>query len=110
MNINQPAFRPVPGATVALACSTSSSNVQAQAGSPGAFSRHYRIYNSGSVPVFIEFGASNAVAAVAPTPGTPGGMAIGPGQAQVFAAVLDWVAGVTASGTATLYITPGEGR
>jgi hypothetical protein len=62
-----------------------------------------RIYNATSVTVFIKFGDSTVTAATTDTP-------IAPGAVEMFAADgATYVAGITASGTGTLYATPGMG-
>jgi len=59
---------------------------------------------------FVEFGTSG-VTAVVPSGGTVGATPVNGGDAQMFSVPLNatHVAAITASGTATLYITPGEG-
>ena len=86
------------GPTVSLACTNSTGSV-----SLGTQAEAVRIYNSGSVPVFIKFGTDSATA-------TTSGIPIAPGTVEVFEARrANYVAGITASGTATLYFTIGEG-
>ena len=99
-NFNVPAFT-VCGATVNLAATGSSSNVQVRT---APTSRHIRIWNSGTVAVFVEFGADNTVAAT-----TAASMPIAPGNTEVLSCAYEYVAAITGSGTATIYITPGEG-
>jgi hypothetical protein len=68
-------------------------------------SRSVRVFNSGSVVVFIEFGTVATDAAVATS------MPIGPGATEWFeiGGAVTYVAGITASGTATVYFTEGMG-
>jgi hypothetical protein len=98
-NFNVPAFAPG-GATVNLTATAVTDIVQIQ---DGRNSRHIRIWNSGTVPVFVEFGddAVEADAAVS--------MPIAPGNTEVLTCPFEYVAAITESGSAKLYITPGEG-
>ena len=66
------------------------------------------IYNAGTVPVFVEDGTS-AATAVAPIVGTPGSHCIAPGTTQTLRFAGQYCAAITASGTATIFVTPGEG-
>lgn len=101
MNVSQPAFRPEAGKTVNLAASGSSANVQIQTADN---TRHIRVFNSGTVTVFIRFGADNTVAASLTTD-----IPIAAGTVEVLSAPHPWVAGITAGTAATVYFTPGEG-
>src|SRR5690349_1068920 len=96
--------------TVSLPASTSSSRVPLQAPGPTvAVIRRVRVYNSGTVPAFIEFGGA-AVAATVPNGATGGGVPIAPGAVEMFtAAGSGSVAAITSSGATALYFTPGEG-
>lgn len=93
------------GATVTLSATTSTGSAAIGAGSATA-SRTIRIAapSTNSSIVFVEFGASGIEAATSNMP-------ILPGSVEIFkvGASLTHVAGITASGTGTLYITPGEG-
>jgi hypothetical protein len=104
-------FHPTAATTVNLSAGTTSTNVQIVDGntSPGAL--QVRIHNSGTVIAFIRQGADNTVAATV-TKGTP----IPPGAVEVMTFTVPsasstglWVAGITNSGTATVYFTPGTG-
>ena len=99
-NVNQPAFRPDVAATVNLAATTASSRVQVQ---PSHQSRHVRIFNSGTVTVFIEAGDSTITASAST------GMPIAAGTVEIISAPSGYIAAITSTGTATLYFTPGEG-
>ena len=88
--------------TVTLSATTSSSITQVNP-TTGAASPNQRIYNSGTVPVFIACGAVSVV--TNPTVGMP----IAPGTVEIIGCGEQYMAGVTASGTATLYITRGAG-
>ena len=92
-----PAF--LPGPTVSLSATTSSSSI-----SLGTQARTVRVYNAGSVAVFIKFGNTSATAATTDLP-------IAPGSVEAFdTRKADIVAGSTASGSATVYFTVGEGE
>ena len=68
------------------------------------------VYNSGTVVVFVAFGNS-AVVATAPVGATPGGTPIPPG-AMVTLTVRNnpgFAAAIAATGTVTVYFTPGAG-
>ena len=84
-----------PGSTVNIAATTSSNSATLAAGMV------VRVYNAGTVPVFIKFGAT------ATTSDTP----IPPGIVEVFTdpSGATTVAAITASGTATVYFTSGQG-
>lgn len=98
------AFRPE-GQTVKITAGVASAAVQVHP----ATSKHIRVRNTGSVDVFIAFGTNTVVAAI-PVVGTPAwGAAIAPGEVEVFTAPMGYVATIVASGTADLYLTPGEG-
>jgi FtsP/CotA-like multicopper oxidase with cupredoxin domain len=97
----QAAFRTDGAATASLAATTTSSRVQIQTAVPGA--PNARIYNSGSVPVFVECGDITVVATVA------AGLPVAPGTVEVLGCQKTHIAGITATGTATLYVTPGTG-
>jgi hypothetical protein len=94
-------FRPVANGTLTLSATTSSSRVQVSA---VAVPQEYRIYNAGTVAVFIEDGNS------AVTANTTADVPIAPGAIEVLTLAGTHVAGITASGTATIYITPGDGN
>jgi hypothetical protein len=104
MNPSIEAFSP--GGTVSLSATTSSSRVLL-GGLAGKLRVQVRLYNTGSVPVFVSFGTDQAVAAVTDMPLAPGVPEIvtlqdGNGAAR-------YLAGITASGSATVYATVGEG-
>ena len=97
----QQAFRTDGAATASLAATSTSSRVQIQTAVPGA--PNARIYNSGSVPVFVECGDITVVATVAAS------LPVAPGTVEVLGCQRTHVAGITSTGTATLYVTPGTG-
>ncbi len=101
-------FTPSPVGGKALAVSTTSAST-AMVASP-LQRKDVLVYNSGSVAVFIEFGGST-VTAVVPSGGTPGGCAVPPGGVLTLCAGDNaHIAAITASSTATIYITSGCGN
>lgn len=106
MNVKQPAFRPNPAATTSLAVTSVTGNRQVQAAS---LTGHVRVFNTGTVTVFIEMSNSSGVAATVPNGATPGSYPLAAGAVEVIACPLQYIAAITVSGTATLYFTPGEG-
>lgn len=104
-------FHPTAGSTKTISATTVSSNVHLVIGGAGPGPVQVRVYNAGSVVVFIRQGSDTSVAATT-TADTP----VAPGSVEVFtfnipSATNDglWVAGITASGAATLYLTVGTG-
>jgi hypothetical protein len=87
-------------ATVNLTVTAASGRVQVLS---AAYARHVRLYNAGPATVFVAFGTVAVVAAVAT------GMPIPPGAVEVVTSRSLYVAGITESGSATLYCTVGEG-
>jgi len=88
-------------ATVTLNATGTTSRVQLQTAVPGA--PNARLYNSGSVAVFVNCGDVTVVATTAT------GMPVAPGSVEVIGCQNTHIAGITASGTATVYVTPGTG-
>lgn len=113
----QSAFVPYTN-TYALALTTSSANVQIVL-PPGQVPQTIRIVNNGAVGVQVIWGYSAAApTAVAATVGTPtaGEVVNGPSE-RVFTiggtpspSQSFWLAGVTLSGSATIYFSLGDGR
>jgi hypothetical protein len=97
----QQAFRTDGAATAALAATATSSRVQIQTAVGGT--QNARVYNSGTVPVFVECGAVTVVATVAAS------LPIAPGTVEIIGCNQTHIAGITSTGTATLYVTPGTG-
>lgn len=110
MGTRQPqAFRAQFGGTVNFTASSGSNNVQLDSGGISA-ATEYRIFNSGSVTVFIEFGTSSAVAASVTT-----SMPVASGVVEYLrppvSNVADYyLAGITSSSTSVVYVTAGEGN
>jgi len=88
------------GPTVNLAVTGTTSRVQFQT-TPSA--PHIRVYNSGTVTVFIACGDVNIAATLA------AGMPIVAGTVEVLGCPQTYVAGISAGTAATIYITPGSG-
>ena len=87
------------GPTVNLAVTGTTGRVQF---SPSPV-RSVRIYNAGTVAAFIVCGEATVVAT------TAAGIPVAPGSVEVLGCGGTFVAALTASGTATLYVTPGAG-
>jgi hypothetical protein len=96
---SQNAFAPG-GPTVSLAITGTTARVQVQT---AASSPHMRIYNSGTVAVFVVCGDVASVAT------TAAGMPIAPASVEVIGCTQQYVAGISAGTAATIYITPGDG-
>lgn len=88
------------GATVSLSATTSSSNANITAGNSAL-----RVVNSGTGVAFIRWGVGTQTAVVTDLPILPSSM-------EVFGIPIgaNNVAAITATGTATVYATPGEGQ
>ena len=85
------------GATVTLSATTSSSRVELLADATAV-----RVVNLGTVATHLAFGGS-AVAA------TTADLVLGPNEsATLFKGAAAYVAARTATGTASVYVTPGE--
>lgn len=98
---NQP-FRPALAGTVSVSATTSTASTSIAAGD--VQNPCIRVYNAGTVVAFVTWGAGSATASA--TTCTP----IAPGWSEVFyKANADTVAAITATGTATVYFTPGNG-
>jgi hypothetical protein len=97
----QQVFRTDGAATVTLAATATTGRVQIQTAVGGT--QNVRLYNAGTVAVFVECGTVAVVATVAAS------LPVAPGAVEVIGCNQTYFAGITASGTATLYITPGTG-
>jgi hypothetical protein len=95
-----------PGTTVSLSATTSSARVLLT-GADGKLKRQVRLYNSGTVVVFVRITNDQGVAVATDMPLAPG--------VPELVTVQDangsqrYLAGITASGSATVYATVGEG-
>jgi hypothetical protein len=99
-------FAPFAASTKALAVTNSSANAQLPANTRQVMLT--TILNDAMI--FVEFGGTS-VSAVVPSGSMLGGTPINGGDAQMFSVPPNatYVAAITSTGTATLYITPGEG-
>jgi hypothetical protein len=88
------------GNTVSLAVTGTTGRVSYQATPTHP---NVRIYNSGTVAAFVACGDVNIVAT------TGSGMPVAPGTVEVIGCGQTYIAAITASGTATIYLTPGTG-
>lgn len=88
------------GNTVSLAVTGTTSRVAVPT---DAYNTSVRLYNAGTVAVFIACGDVTVVAAT--TTGTP----IAPGTVEVLGCGKGYIAGISAGTAATLYLTPGAG-
>jgi hypothetical protein len=88
------------GPTVTLAVTGTTGRAQFQ---PTPSSPNVRIYNSGTVAVFIVCGDISAVATVA------AGMPIAPSTVNVLSCPQTHVAAISGGTAATIYLTPGAG-
>jgi hypothetical protein len=95
----QTAFGPG-GNTVTLSVTGATSRVQTQAGPNNP---NIRIYNAGTVAVFLACGDVTVTAA------TTTGMPVAPGTVEVIRCGQTYVAGISAGTAATVYLTPGSG-
>ena len=90
------------GPTVSLAVTGTTSRV---AIALNEYNPNIRLYNSGTVAVFITCGDVTVVAT------TAAGMPVAPGTVEVISCsgTTAYVAGISAGTAATLYLTPGNG-
>ena len=102
-------FTPRRASTTAIAATTSSSATAVRTTEP-AFPQNLRVFNSGSVVVYIEGGTANTVA-VKPAGATLGAMPVAAGATIGIGlkAGETHIAVITDSSTATVFVTPGEG-
>lgn len=99
------------GNTVAFtAATTAPTPVQAVSTTLGG--NQYRIINAGTVTVFLGYGANAAAASSSAVVVTTSGAAVPllPGTDEILTFVPNaFFTGATANGTATIYVTPGDG-
>ena len=88
------------GPTVSLAATGTTGSVQVQS---AANNTAMRVYNAGTVAVFVACGVSGVTATLA------AGMPIAPGTVEIIGCNQTYVAGITAGTAATVYLTPGNG-
>jgi hypothetical protein len=96
----QTAFQPG-GNTVTLSVTGASARVQVQPAGTG--SPNIRVYNAGTVAVFLACGDVAVTAAVASA------MPVAPGSVEIIHCGQTYVAGISAGTAATIYLTPGSG-
>jgi hypothetical protein len=104
------AFTKLGNTVVFLADTTAPTPVQAVSTTLGG--NQYRIINSGTVTVFMGYGANAAAASASATVVTTSGEALPilPGTDEILTFVPNaYFTGITISGTANVYITPGDG-
>lgn len=100
-------FCPLAGATVSLAAGTSSTPVALEGVPTGQV--QVRIYNSGTTTAHVAFGGSSVAAQTGADLPVPGGIVEVLTLDSTQCAPITHVAAITASGSATLYFTPGQG-
>lgn len=106
MSYSSAAFRP--GVSVKVAATTSSGSTIVDMGTQAA---QVRVVNTGSVPAFVRFNNENTgnAAAVPTSTYGVGHTCIGAGATDVFTVQARYITAITASSTADLYVTVGEG-
>lgn len=112
MSINVNAFAPL-GITVSFTAATPSPPTAVQALTGDSSSRNvtqYRIVNAGAVTVLLGVGNTAAEAAAAALTIAAGAIPILAGTCEVMGFTAGkYFTGLSASGTAVVYVTPGEG-
>jgi hypothetical protein len=104
------AFTPLGNTVVFTAATTAPTPVLATGAGLGC--NNYEVMNPGNVTVFLGFAstAANATNNATVITSTGYGYPVLPGTDKVIAAPPNaYFTGITASGTATVYITPGDG-
>ena len=104
------AFTPL-GNTVTFTASTSAPTA-VQAASRTLGGNQYRILNSGNVTVFLGIGdtAANAAANAVTITTNAASYPLLPGTDEILTFAPNWYfTGITSSGSAVLYVTPGDG-
>lgn len=100
-------FTPI-APTVNITATNVTGNVQltdASGGVAGYAGKVARVVNAGTLPVFIKFGGSTVTAAAATD------MPIMPGATELFQLGAEtYMAAITATGSATVYVTSGQGQ
>ena len=104
------AFTPMGNTIIFTANTAAPTAVQALASTLGA--NQYRVLNAGNVVVFLGAGTTAALAnaAAVVVSNTQPSMPLLPGTDEILTfAPNAFFTGITGSGTATIYITPGDG-
>ena len=99
------------GNTVAFTATTSAPT-PVQCSSTTLGGNQYRVINSGTVTVFLGYGdtAANATASAVVVSTTAPSFPLLPGTDEILTFVPNaYFTGITSSGTASVYITPGDG-
>jgi hypothetical protein len=121
LNASASPFLPAQTATVSLSVTNATSRValtQPPDGGGNSYNAaaylQYQVYNSGTNPVFVNFGGA-AVVATAPNGATPGDYPVAPGATVVItvkggAGITNVAAIGTVAGPAVIYVTPGNGN
>lgn len=99
-------FTPVDDATLAIVATTASASAAIKRQPTGA--HQLRLYNAGSATVFWAAGGAGVTAETTDVP-LPGGAIEVVTLSNATAAAATHIAAITASGTATLYLTTGQG-
>ena len=99
-------FIPVDDATASISASTGSSNTAIKQQPTG--SHQLRLHNAGATLLFWALGPSGVTAAVTDIP-LPAGAIEVVTVANAGASPLTHIAAITQAGTATLYVTTGQG-
>lgn len=107
-------FSPLGNTVVISAASTAPTAVQVSPTSGQMNVGQYRCVNSGTVMVFLGVGSTATIAgsrAVIPIAGTPAsGVPLMPGAVEILRFNENsYITAITSSGTATVYVTPGQG-
>ena len=106
------AFTPLGNTVIFTANVSGSVPTPVQAVSRTLGGNQYRILNSGSSTVFLGIGpdADGATGNAVVVSSTQGSYPLLPGTDEVLSFAPNWYfTGITASGTATVYVTPGDG-
>lgn len=108
-------FAPIVAGTVSLTAGTSSTRVALTAGvssqTAQGLVQQIQVYNAGATAAFIEVGDSTVVALL-PSGATGGSYPVAPGAVVIFSlpfSPVSYVAAITASGSDSVYVTPGLG-
>jgi hypothetical protein len=105
------AFSPL-GDTISFTAATPAppAAVQTVNNDPTRTSYQFRIINSGIVVVFLGVGATQAAAGAAALTLAAGSIPLVPGAVEVLSFPAgSWFTALSASSTAVIYVTPGEG-
>jgi hypothetical protein len=94
-----------PAGTISLAVTSSTGAAKLTNVNPQAV----RVYNAGTAVAFIKAGDSTVTAATTDLPIAPGVVEVLDMKATFGTAPLTHIAGITSSGTATVYFTCGQG-